>query len=264
MVQFNLSFAGAGRVASTLCLEMYQAGHKIIDVVSKTNRYGASLAALCKASWSDELSFRNLTDIIIVSVPDRSLKEVLSSVRCSEKTLVAHTAGSYGLEVFPATVSNKAVFYPLQTFTTGRKIDFRGLPFMIETSGREADDTLTRLAESIGGKAYFIDNNSRKRLHLAAVFVCNFTNHMLTIGKNLATEAGLSFSVLEPLVRETIAKALETDPEKSQTGPAVRNDLNTIEKHLDLLSFSPELQNIYREVTLSIQKHYNKALNDKF
>jgi predicted short-subunit dehydrogenase-like oxidoreductase (DUF2520 family) len=94
-------------------------------------------------------------------------------------------------------------------------------------------------------------------LHLAAVFVNNFTNHMLRTGKEIASMAGFSFEVLEPLVNETISKALDIGPENSQTGPAVRNDLNTIEKHLDLLSFSPEMQDMYREITRSIIT-YNK------
>jgi predicted short-subunit dehydrogenase-like oxidoreductase (DUF2520 family) len=95
-------------------------------------------------------------------------------------------------------------------------------------------------------------------VHLAAVFINNFTNYMLTAGSEMASKAGLSLNMFEPLIRETIDKALDNGPEKSQTGPAIRNDLNTVEMHLELLSFSPELQKIYREMTNSIIKHYKK------
>ena len=98
-------------------------------------------------------------------------------------------------------------------------------------------------------------------LHLAAVFICNFTNHMLTAGMEVAEKAGVPFEILYPLLQETVSKALSIGPDKSQTGPAVRNDQNTIEKHLELLSFSPDLQNIYREITISIINYYNKIMN---
>jgi predicted short-subunit dehydrogenase-like oxidoreductase (DUF2520 family) len=171
---------------------------------------------------------------------------------------VAHTAGSYGLEVFPANLKRTGVFYPLQTFSKGRRINFRDLPFLLEVSGRNTGEILEKLAGSIEGKAYFVDKESRKKIHLAAVFVCNFTNYMLTIGKELSSQAGVSFELFEPLIKETISKALENGPDVSQTGPAVRKDKNTIEKHLELLSFSPDLQNLYNEVTQSIIKHYKQ------
>ena len=117
------------------------------------------------------------------------------------------------------------------------------------------------LAESIGGQAHFTDTEQRRMLHLAAVFVCNFTNHMLTAGKEVALRAGFPFEVLNPLIEETFLKAIDNGPENSQTGPAVRNDLNTIEKHLELLSFSPELKRIYNEITHSIIKYYKIVIN---
>jgi predicted short-subunit dehydrogenase-like oxidoreductase (DUF2520 family) len=95
-------------------------------------------------------------------------------------------------------------------------------------------------------------------VHLAAVFICNFTNHMLTGGKLVADKANIPFEIFYPLLRETISKAIELGPEKSQTGPALRNDLNTIEKHMELLSFSPELKKIYKEITMSIINYHNK------
>ncbi|MCU0473860.1 MAG: DUF2520 domain-containing protein [Bacteroidales bacterium] len=262
MVRYNLSFAGAGRVAGALCMKMHHSGIKILQVVSETETYGKPLAGSCNAEWSEVLNFHDTNNIIIVAVPDHRLKEVIKSIRCHESTIVAHTAGSYGLEVFPSSVKRKGVFYPLQTFTKGRNITFRDLPFILEASDTGTGEMLKKLAESIGGKTWFIDHERRKKLHLAAVFVNNFINHMLAAGKELASQDRLPFDILEPLIMETISKALENGPENSQTGPAVRNDVDTIEKHLNLLSFSPELQNVYREVTLSIMKSNNLSDND--
>jgi predicted short-subunit dehydrogenase-like oxidoreductase (DUF2520 family) len=257
MGQYNISFAGAGRVAGTLCMEMYRSGIKILQIISESASDGKTLADFCNASWSSDLIFNDLNDIIIVAVPDHKLEIVLSQIRCSEKTIVAHTAGSYGLDIFPARIKNAGVFYPLQTFSKNRNILFRDLPFLLEANGKNTGHMLKNLAESVGGKVNFVDSECRRMLHLSAVFVNNFTNFMLTAGNELVSQAGLSFRILEPLIKETISKAIENGPEVSQTGPAIRKDINTIKKHIELLSFSPELQKIYRELSDSIMEHYN-------
>jgi predicted short-subunit dehydrogenase-like oxidoreductase (DUF2520 family) len=177
---------------------------------------------------------------------------------CDEETIVAHTAGSHGLDVFPENIKLRGVFYPLQTFSKNRHIKLNDVPFLLESSDSKSAGILKDLAESISTKVYFADTQHRRMLHLAAVFVNNFTNHMLAVGQDIALKAGFSFDILSPLILETISKAIEAGPENSQTGPAIRNDKNTIEKHLDLLSFSPELQRIYNDITLSIVKYYEK------
>jgi predicted short-subunit dehydrogenase-like oxidoreductase (DUF2520 family) len=258
MVHYTISFAGAGRVAGALCREMYLAGHNIRLIVSESEKKGALLAHSCEAEWSGELKYTGSTDIIIVAVPDHRLAEVLHKTDCSSEVLVVHTAGSMGLDVFPEKIRRKGILYPLQTFSPDRKVLFRDLPFFLESPDKASLRILENLSKSVGGKVYFADTEHRRLLHLAAIFVCNFTNHMLTAGKEIATKAGFPFEVLRPLIEETLSKALEIGPEKSQTGPAVRNDRNTIEKHLELLSFSPELFRIYSELTSSINNYYNK------
>lgn len=254
----GISFAGAGRVASSLCRKLYQCGNNIDLIVSETGNSCRSLADSCKARWSIQPDFPETTSVIIVSVPDHRLKSVLYTLKCSSETLVVHTAGSFGLGVFPDHIVKRGVFYPLQTFSYNRQIAFRNLPFLIESADDSTYLTLKKLVESMGSTAYASDEGNRKMLHVAAVFTCNFTNHMLTIGKELSERAGFSYEIMKPLIIETISKAAENGPEKSQTGPAVRNDLNTIEKHLDLLSFSPELKSLYIEMTKSIRDYHNK------
>jgi predicted short-subunit dehydrogenase-like oxidoreductase (DUF2520 family) len=247
MIQYNISFAGAGRVAGALCRELFKSGIKIIQVISESESDGRPLADACNASWSSGLSFDDQNNVIIVAVPDHSLKNVLASIRCPKECLIVHTAGSYGLEMFPSRFKETGVFYPLQTFSKGREISFKELPFLLEASGEVSGKVMIDLAVAIGGKVQFVDCD-------------NFTNYMLTAGNEIASLAGLSLEIFEPLINETISKALDIGPEESQTGPAVRNDLNTIQKHLKLLSFSPELQSTYSQMTESIIKHYNKRL----
>jgi predicted short-subunit dehydrogenase-like oxidoreductase (DUF2520 family) len=254
MVKYNISFAGAGRVAASLCREMYLAGHNIKMIVSVTEKHGRSLAVSCKAQWSNDLTYSDKTDIIIVAVPDHCLEEVLHTIRAKPETLVVHTAGSFGFEVFPEEIKRKGIFYPLQTFSLERRIVFKDLPVMIESSDKYSSGILEDLSESIGTNIHLTNTEQRRMLHLAAIFVCNFTNHLLRAGKEVALKAGFPFEVLRPLIEETFSKAMAIGPENAQTGPAARNDMNTIGKHLGLLSFSPELYRIYNEMTQSIIK----------
>jgi predicted short-subunit dehydrogenase-like oxidoreductase (DUF2520 family) len=255
---YKISFAGSGKVAGALCRELYQRGHTIVQIASRNENAGRKLAASCNANWSKDLVFPESTEILIVAVPDNSLEEVLGKIRCSKSAIIAHTAASIGLDVFPARLMNKGVFYPLQTFSTDRKADLSKVPFFIEGSDDACTSALRDIAGSISSSVFISDTAHRKLLHLSAVFVSNFTNHMLTIGKDISAIAEVPFEVLHPLILETVNKAIELDPEHSQTGPAIRNDLNTIEKHLDLLSFSPDVKNIYDLITKSIISYYKK------
>lgn len=258
MSSYNIAFAGAGKVTSALCTVLYNSGHSIKKIVSPGKENGEKTAFSCGSEWSDKLDFSDNTDIIIVAVPDHSLTEVLASIRCGKNSIVAHTAGSFGLEVFPEAISRKGVFYPLQTFTKGRQVGFSGIPLFTEAADMETESVLRTLGESIGCTVHRSDADHRRLLHVAAVFVSNFTNYMLTSGKIITGESGFSFELLKPLIIETVNKALEGDPAESQTGPAVRYDINTIEKHTELLSFNRELQKMYKEISLSIMNYYKQ------
>jgi predicted short-subunit dehydrogenase-like oxidoreductase (DUF2520 family) len=256
MILQHISFAGAGKVASALCKELYKAGYKIDLVVSESEKSSRHLAELCNASWSTNLVFPDSTDLIIISVPDQKIRSVLDTLISRPDTLIVHTGGSTGIDIFPAHFQRKGVFYPLQTFTREREVSLKNVPFLLETDDSKISDTLKSMAESIGGVVHYVDSEYRRMIHAAAVFLCNFTNYMLTRGEEVALKSGYSLELFRPLITETIAKALELGPGNSQTGPAVRNDINTIEKHLDLLSFSPELQSLYKELTRSITDYY--------
>jgi predicted short-subunit dehydrogenase-like oxidoreductase (DUF2520 family) len=254
--KFRISFAGAGRVGSALCLKFFEEGHTLLKIVTPSPGRGKSLAGKVRAEWGSLPVFPENTGILIVSVPDHRLESVLGKISCPPETIVVHTAASYGLEIFPEKISRRGVFYPLQTFTEGRRIDFSNIPFLLEASDKKTGLELECLARSISRNVIFADAARRRMLHIAAVFACNFTNHLLTTGTELAQKAGFSQDILNPLIRETISKALSGGPENSQTGPAVRNDLNTIARHIGLLEDSPELQKLYKEITNSIINYY--------
>ncbi|NLJ42013.1 MAG: DUF2520 domain-containing protein [Bacteroidales bacterium] len=262
MKEYRISFIGAGKVASALCRQFYLSDCRIIKIVSKSEKSSRNLASTCNASWSSDYSFTGSEDIIITAVPDDALREVLPKVKCSSDSIVVHTAGSQGLDVFPSGLKHTGVFYPLQTFTQGRPVRFKDLPFFLEASDQVSSDLMTDLASLLGGEVHFTDHSERQIIHLAAVFACNFPNHMFTVCKKITEKAGLSFNIMKPLINETVSKALELGPENSQTGPAFRSDKETIKRHIDLLSFSPELQKIYEDITESIIRKYSKATND--
>jgi predicted short-subunit dehydrogenase-like oxidoreductase (DUF2520 family) len=262
MIQYKISFAGAGKVASALCRELFNNGYLIQNITSRNPKNGREIADLYKAVWSSKLVFPDSADIIIVAVPDHILKDIIHKIKCRKDTIIVHTAGSLGLEVFPSYFENAGILYPLQTFSINRIVDFKKIPFFIEASNDTAGITLKSLAETISDSVHFTDSETRRMLHLAAVFVSNFSNHMFTAGKEISEKAGFNFEALKPLIKETVFKALELGPENSQTGPALRNDLNTMEKHMELLSFSPELTDIYRTISKSIINYYKTNKQD--
>lgn len=260
MEQYSISFIGAGKVARALCQQFYNTGFSIRDIVSKSGTTSLLLADLCNASPKSDLTFGEGTDIIIVAVPDDTVQSVLNNISCGENVIVAHTAGSLGLDIFPSHLKHFGVFYPLQTLSADRELDFKDIPFFLEASDTFTAEVLNNLAGTISEKINFADAEHRRLLHIAAVFVSNFGNYMLTAGKKVAGEGGFKFEILRPLINETISKALEKGPEFSQTGPAFRSDKGTIDKHIALLSFSPDLQKLYIEISKSIMSFYNKKI----
>ena len=144
--------------------------------------------------------------------------------------------------------------YPMQTFSKSRAVDFSTVPFFIEGSGREEAEALKAVAERIGGKVYEATSEQRRYLHIAAVFACNFTNHMYALAHRLLDSHGLPFEVMLPLIDETARKVHELPPAEAQTGPASRYDENVIGKHLEMLADEPRLAELYEKISQSIHR----------
>ena len=196
---------------------------------------------------SRDLSRVPQADVTIIAVSDDAIAEVSSKIT---NNFVVHTSGSVSLCDLKNN-TKKGIFYMLQTFSKDKKVDFTEVPFCLEAENENDYKLLETLAKSIGKKIYNINSEQRKTLHVAAVFVNNFTNHMYKIGNDICKENNVPFEILQPLIKETASKVAHLSPEKSQTGPATRNDQKTIKNHLNLLDSNQ--QKIYKILTKSIQ-----------
>ena len=257
MATYNISFAGAGNVAASLCAGLKAAGHRIMSVTSRGGDSARALAASTGASVMKDLSVPDNCDIFILAVSDAAIAEIASKIIVPEKTILVHTAGSVPLSALGRKV-NAGVFYPLQTFTKGFPPDLGRVPFFVEATDDRTLRILRELGVSIGAGAWDCDTEQRKKLHVAAVFANNFSNFMMTTGELIAAGAGFDPSLLTPLIEETGRKAMRKGPETAQTGPARRHDYSTVKSHIDLLSFMPEYQELYRLISEMISIHYSK------
>ncbi|MEN8912313.1 MAG: DUF2520 domain-containing protein [Polaribacter sp.] len=199
-----------------------------------------------------KINSRNLTDIpnadvTIIAVSDDAIAEVSSKI---PNSLVVHTSGSVAMNSLN-NKGRKGVFYMLQTFSKNKIVDFSEVPFCLEAENEKDYILLELLANLIGKKVYAINSEQRKALHIAAVFVNNFTNHMYKTGSDICAENNVPFAILEPLIKETAAKIETLSPAAAQTGPAIRKDQRTINEHLALLN--KQQQEVYTTVTKSIQ-----------
>jgi len=194
-------------------------------------------------------------DLYIIAVSDVAVREVSESLPFSGK-LVVHTAGSLDMEALDGR-NRKGVFYPLQTFSKKKAISFRTVPLCLETQFEADYEVLHTVASSLSETIYAIDSSQRKALHVAAVFVSNFTNHLYKLGNDICQEHAVPFEILKPLIAETADKIRTLTPAEAQTGPAIRNDINTIAAHLGLLT-QPEQRQLYEIMTTSIQNERKK------
>jgi predicted short-subunit dehydrogenase-like oxidoreductase (DUF2520 family) len=255
---YNISFIGAGNVAEALCLGFRSAGHTIVSVASRHGLSSKSLAAAVGAEWRQDLSVPGNCDILIIAVTDTAIEEVAREAVIPGNTIVVHTAGSVALSALRRD-KRAGVFYPLQTFTKGFIPELSKVPFFIEATDTSTLAVLKELGSMIGSGAWNCSSEQRRHLHVAAVFVNNFSNFMMTTGEVIAANAGFDPALMRPLIEETARKALFRGPAMAQTGPAVRNDTGTIKSHLDLLSFSPEYQKLYRLLSSMISDYYKKS-----
>jgi predicted short-subunit dehydrogenase-like oxidoreductase (DUF2520 family) len=252
----RIGLLGAGRVASLLGPALAAAGHQVVFVWSRTVAAAETLAAQLPGA----LPLSSLptplppADVYFLAVPDAAVAPLLASTQWPEGALVAHLAGALPLAVFDAQPSVRGgVFYPLQTFSPGRAIDWPTVPLCIEANDLTAEATLIALASSLSQHVRRLDSAQRLKLHMAAVFANNFTNHLLGIADALLAEAALPPELLAPLVRETVDKALANPPFTVQTGPAVRRDAPTLAAHQAALAAHPAWQALYGQLTASIQ-----------
>jgi len=252
----KVTVIGSGNVAQHLITAfLNSSGIEVLQVFSRKKENVAHLVEYSKITNDYDSLLES--DIYIIAVSDSAIAEVSSKLPFKDR-FVVHTSGSVPLKDLDAK-NKRGVFYPLQTFTKNKVVDFSNIPTCLESEFDEKYTILENLAEAIKSRHYLISSDQRKSLHVAAVFVNNFTNHLYQIGKDICDEHMLPFEILKPLIAETADKVQSLTPLDAQTGPAKRHDQNTIERHLALLTDDTQKE-IYKILTQSIQHSHVKKL----
>ncbi len=253
----KIALIGAGNLASHLATALHRKGSVIVQVYSRHFSNAEALARKIDAEALDDLSqLDSSIDVLIFAVSDHAIPTLLECLGRRNDSLLIHTAGSVALDVFRAYSENYAVLYPLQTFSKAKPIDFSEIPVFIEANSEAALSKTKLLAGMLSDNVREANSQQRKQLHLAAVFACNFTNHLYELSSQLTEAAKLPFEVLLPLIRETADKLRTLSPHDAQTGPAVRNNWQVMEEHMRLLEERPDLQKLYELLSESIIKRH--------
>jgi predicted short-subunit dehydrogenase-like oxidoreductase (DUF2520 family) len=259
----RLSLIGAGNLATHLGLALIEKNHQIIQVFSKTEKHASLLGNRLKCSFTNNLSeIVTDADLCIIAVKDFAIQSVIESVDFGDQ-LVVHTSGAVPISVFNASCKNYGVFYPLQTFSKEQELNFKEIPILIEANKEQNRSILMSLASTVSGKVVPVKSEERLRIHLAAVFACNFVNHFYYIAEQLLHGQQFDLDLLKPLILETASKAVNGAPGLMQTGPAVRNEKVVMDKHLKMLSHHPEWARLYQLISENIYNiHKNERMKE--
>lgn len=257
---YKISFIGAGNVTFRLSLALKNAGNSIECIYNRNIENAEKVVRALKRNKSNAFATSDISqvpesDIIIVAVSDNAISQVIPLIKDKSRFIV-HTSGATSIDVFKENgFTNYGVFYPLMTLSKNKDIDFKLVPFLIESKNNI--DILVNLCAMLKAEYKVCDSNKRLQMHTAAVFSTNFINYLLTLSYEIAYP---DFTFLLPCAIESVRKAFLNTPMVSQTGPAKRNDLETIEKHLQYLKENGknEQYQIYKMLTEGIIKKYNE------
>jgi predicted short-subunit dehydrogenase-like oxidoreductase (DUF2520 family) len=256
MTDLKVSIIGTGNVAYHLAGIFTQKGVKLLEVRGRNIDKGSEISTQFRVVFSNVITgFHPDADIVILAVADDAVEKVVASLP-KTNAVVVHTSGMESMHKLSVCTPNYGSFYPLQTFTRNREVDFSKVPVLVDGSSEEVIKKLELLAYSIADNVARVEDAKRSELHLAAVMVNNFTNHLFALAEKYTNDKKLDFNLLKPLMKETVEKALLSSPFEIQTGPARRKDRKTIEKHLSLIE-DPTLKNLYELFTESIRKTYD-------
>lgn len=250
----KISIIGSGNVAQHLITAFNKSEEvQIVQIFSRKKPINSFAPEI---EWITDWEKLLPVDVFIIAVSDDAIAEVSQKITLINQ-LVVHTSGSVALEKI-SNHNRRGVFYPLQTFTKGKEVDFSKIPICIETEFSADLEVLRKLAQKLSQKTFLINSEQRKALHVAAVFVNNFVNHLYQLGNEICQENQIPFGVLEALINETASKIATLTPQEAQTGPAKRNDQLTIDAHLKFLENDFTKQSIYKLLTQSIQENEQK------
>lgn len=256
----KVTIIGSGNVAQHLIKACKAASEiEIIQVFARQPKKLTHLVSDDKIvnQYVDLLS---VADVYIIAVSDSAISSVAAQLPFSNK-LVVHTSGTSHYNVLSCK-NKRGVFYPLQTFSKDKVLDFTSIPLCLEAENTSDYEVIKKLAKTLSKKVYQLSSEQRKKIHIAAVFVCNFVNHLYTIGQQICDENNIPFAILQPLINETAQKIIHLNPLEAQTGPAIRNDNVTITEHIEALS-NENQKTIYKIITKSIQTIENENTRKK-
>jgi predicted short-subunit dehydrogenase-like oxidoreductase (DUF2520 family) len=257
-MKLKICFIGAGNLATQLSKSFHENGFSISQIYSKTAKSASLLADSLNTKYTIDIGSIDINaDLYFVALKDSAVDEVLSQIKFNNK-LVVHCSGSLPLSVLEKYSENIGVFYPLQTFSKNRNIDFRSIPIFIESNSIKNEKRLSEIAHEISNSVSVLNSEKRKLVHISAVFACNFVNHFYTISAEILKTKDISFEILKPLILETAQKVQELEPENAQTGPAIRFDENIISSHLKELKGINNYAELYNSISKSIFEYHKK------
>lgn len=251
---------GAGKLARHLLPRIQECGHEVIQIYNRHEQAGENLANELGTGYTNDLSsLDKKADLYLLLVSDDVISYV-SEIMSMPGALIAHCSGSAPLSEIKGMAVRRSVFYPMVSFSEGGEVDWKETPFLLETQVKKDQVLLETLASSISNKVMFMTSKQRGVLHLSAVISQNFSNHLIGLSKRICEQYNVPFELLMPLLSQSFEKILEKkDPKSLQTGPALRKDVKTIDRHLELLREWPEIREVYRILTASIQNiHRNQ------
>ncbi|WP_075351865.1 Rossmann-like and DUF2520 domain-containing protein [Algoriphagus marinus] len=254
-MKFKIAIIGAGNVAWHLAPALEDAGHTITEVYARTLKSAEKVVErVYEAVPKDDLDFSDSkAELFILAIRDTAIPEVSDEIILPDGAILIHTSGTVSLDVLNfSSATYTGVFYPLQSFTIGKKIEWEELPILIESEDEEILQKLKKLAKSLTHQVFMVRSKDRKGLHVAAVFASNFSNHMIRIAEEIMRRQGLDFEMLKPLIIETISKSLQIGAKTAQTGPAIREDYETLEEHHQFLNYNEQIAEIYRLISQDI------------
>jgi predicted short-subunit dehydrogenase-like oxidoreductase (DUF2520 family) len=255
----NIVIIGSGNIATHLGRAFKMAGQTISQVWSRDITKASALADTLAAQPIDSmLDLDRTADLFIIAVNDEAIRKIAIELKLSDQLLL-HTSGSTGLSALEGASTKIGVFYPLQTFSKIKSIDFRNIPIIIEANVPEVLAIIRAIADRLSEKVIELNSEQRKTLHIGAVFACNFANHLFGLAQELLEEKGLDYELLKPLIEETLNKIEMNSPVSVQTGPAIREDQATIQTHLELLKHNPDLSELYIKLSQSIVNLHKRS-----
>lgn len=251
-MQNKITVIGSGNVATHLAVALHNKGFIINQVYSKSIENAKILAEKVNANPIDNLQNLNSDfSVGIVAISDNAIKNVVANISHKDKLWV-HTSGTTPLKTLTRQFKNCGVIYPLQTFSKQKQIDFLQVPFFVEANNIESLETIKSIVSKLSLNCTEANSKTRKALHVAAVFACNFTNHLYAVSESILKEHNLNFNLLKPLIKETVDKAMIMEPSLAQTGPAVRQDYLIIREHKKFLNYKKQYKRLYKNLSESI------------